>query len=289
LRGRIPEAVLYLVGQDRVFRIDLRARIVATVLEAPGVDHIAILNRVRENTPAATKPILDQALAVRARGTVIVLDASGRRETTYRLPAELSERSFIFFQMPDRTALAHLYRDDRRSQMTYQDLIWFTKEGTIVRRIDGALALRTWRMPLDSFALVVSFAIPGPVGPIGTLFAWPSHPDNETSARTYHEAVLNEIPSVTPAVIIALIWTALSIWLYYRHTARYGERRHVPWLVLIGLLGLPGYFGYVLHRRWPVRMPCPSCGALAPQDRSVCFNCSQEFPPPAPNGLEIFA
>ncbi len=289
LPGNIPRAVLYLIDGERTFRIDLRARTVATVLEAPGLNQIGSLSRVREHSEAAAKPKLHEALAIREQGTVIVLDAKGRQETVYHLPAELSDRSLTFYQMADRTAVALVYRQDRKNRMTYQDLIWFTKEGTIVRRIDGALASKMWNMPLSSQALVVACAIPAPVAPIGTAFVYPLANDDEPWPATYRAAVLSEIPALVPAFLLAAIWTGLAIGLYYRRTAAYGERRHAAWMVMIALLGLPGYFGYVLVRRRPVRVACPSCGDPAPRDREACFHCGEEFPLPAANGLEIFA
>jgi|HubBroStandDraft_6_1064221.scaffolds.fasta_scaffold02585_5 hypothetical protein len=288
--GAIPPAVYYLVAKDRTMRIDLRSRTVATVLEAPGLDRIATLTRTRDvAAAAAAKPVLDDAIAVRGPGTVTVLDASGRQETVFQLPAELSDRTFTFFQLPDRTALAHVYRTDRAKRMAYQDLIWFTKDGTITRRIDGALSFPISQLSLVSQFLLVGCAVPMPVGPIGVVLVWPLTPDNGTSARTYHEAVLEELPAVLPAAIAAALWTALAIWLYYRRTAKYGEPRHAAWIVSIGVLGLPGYFGYVLRRHWTARIPCPSCGVPAPRDRDECFHCGEVFPTPAANGLEIFA
>ena len=238
---------------------------------------------------AADKPVLEDAIAVRGPGTVIVLDASSRQETVFQLPAALSDRTFSFFQLPDRTALAEVNRVDRRKRMVYRDLIWFTKDGTITRRMDGVLSFQTATLSLASQFLLVACAVPMPLGPIGIVLVWPLTPDNDISARTYHEAVLAELPAVLPAAVVAALWTALAIWLYYRRTAKYGEPRHAAWIVSIGVLGLPGYFGYVLRRHWTARIPCPSCGVPAPRDRDECFHCGEEFPTPLANGLEIFA
>jgi hypothetical protein len=287
--GAIPPAVLYLVAKDRTMRIDLRPRTVATVLEAPGLDRIATFTRTRDVAAAAEKPVLDEAIAVRGPGTLTVLDASGRQETVFQLPAELSDRTFSFFQLPDRTALAEVRRIDRGKRMAYQDLIWFTKSGTITRRINEVLSFQTATLSLQSQFLLVACAVPMPLGPIGIVLVWPLTPDNDISARTYHEAVLAELPAVLPAAIVAALWTALAIWLYYRRTAKYGEPRHAAWIVSIGVLGLPGYFGYILRRHWTARIPCPSCGVPAPRDRDECFHCGEEFPTPEANGLEIFA
>ena len=237
----------------------------------------------------AGKPPLDDGLALRARGRVIVLDAAGREETVYHLPAELSDRSFQFYQMSDRTAVAQVNREDRKNRLSYKDLIWFTKEGTITRRVDGALAGPDLGLSIQAAALIVAFAIPTPLAPIGEAFVSPLDVDDGPMPRTYLGAVWNEIPSIIAALIIAAALTAVAIWLYFRRTARYGEQRRVAWLVLIGLWGLPGYFGYVLRRHWPPRIACESCGIPAPRDREACFHCGEEFPLPASNGLEIYA
>ena len=55
------------------------------------------------------------------------------------------------------------------------------------------------------------------------------------------------------------------------------------------LFGLPAYVGYRLHRRWPIRLPCPHCQGLAPRDRTACAECGDGFPEPAGKGIEIFA
>ncbi|HEX4069759.1 MAG TPA: hypothetical protein VHX68_01265, partial [Planctomycetaceae bacterium] len=134
---KFPPATLYLVSGDRTYRIDLRARTVKSVLEAPGLLDIAVITRTRKPAPMAAAPRLappasetplDQALAVRQEGSVIVLDASGRQQTVFRLPAELADRTFDFFQMSDRSGCAMLSRDDGKTSGT--DLLWFTKEGT---------------------------------------------------------------------------------------------------------------------------------------------------------------
>jgi len=49
------------------------------------------------------------------------------------------------------------------------------------------------------------------------------------------------------------------------------------------------YLGYLAHRTWAARLPCPHCGQLAPRDRPACFACGREFPVPPPSGIEVFA
>lgn len=59
------------------------------------------------------------------------------------------------------------------------------------------------------------------------------------------------------------------------------------WFVLIW--GIPGFIGYWLHRRWPVRERCEACGQSAPRDRLACCHCGRDFPRPPRIGTEVFS
>jgi len=50
-------------------------------------------------------------------------------------------------------------------------------------------------------------------------------------------------------------------------------------VVFVLLLGVPGFLGYLAHRVWPARLPCPHCGRPVPRDRPACFACGHDFPP----------
>jgi hypothetical protein len=297
----VPPAIRYLISGDQIDRIDLRARTVKTVLAAPGLSQIGIITRLRE--PAAGKAVpsdaatdsrtpLDEALVVRARGSVIVLDSSGREETIFHLPAELANRSFNFLEMPDRTGFAMVYRTDLKNWTNDRDLVWFTQEGKITRRVNGVLAGPIWQMSLQEAGCLVALAVPTPLGPIGRLLYFPLEileANDDSGPLTYAEAVMKEFPSIIPSIVLSLVFVVIALWLYFRRTARYGEERRAAWVVLIALWGLPAYFGYVWQRHWPPRLACDSCGEPAPRDREECFHCGEEFARPALNGLEIFA
>jgi hypothetical protein len=288
--GRIPGEDLYLISGDRVLRINLRARTVETVLESRGSTYIAKFARTSGRQPAvAPEQNLEDALAMRGPGTITVLDATGRQDAVYRLPAELSDRPLQFYQLPDRTAVALDRRIDPEKHLETQNLIWFTKEGTITRRLDGVLSSGDWHTSPESAAMSVAFAIPALVGPIGAAIGYPLGPNYPGSARTYREAFADDLRAMWPAFVIGAVWSVLAVGLYFRRAAKFGEARRVAWIMFLILFGLPGYIGYMLSRRWPARVACLSCGALAPRDRDQCFRCAKELPAPAPNGLEVFA
>ena len=61
----------------------------------------------------------------------------------------------------------------------------------------------------------------------------------------------------------------------------------VAWVIFVLLAGLPGYVGYRLHRRWPLRQDCPHCNTRVPWDREVCAACGKSFPSAPVKGIEI--
>ena len=52
----------------------------------------------------------------------------------------------------------------------------------------------------------------------------------------------------------------------WRRSRSFGlaKRDRVAWVVFVLLLGLPAFVGFVLYRRWPIRLPCPNCHAQVP-------------------------
>jgi hypothetical protein len=90
-------------------------------------------------------------------------------------------------------------------------------------------------------------------------------------------------------LVITLAIGVAAAAVYCRRQKRFGLPIQPAWVAFVLLLGLPGLAGYYWHRRWPVRLPCPTCGTAAPRDREACIECAAEFPPPPKNGLEVFA
>jgi hypothetical protein len=88
--------------------------------------------------------------------------------------------------------------------------------------------------------------------------------------------------------ITAAVSVVLAV-LCYRRQRKYGLPWTAVWTVFVLLFGLPAYFGYLAHRAWPARLPCPNCGRRVPRDRPACTGCGRDFPPPALKGTEVFA
>ena len=60
------------------------------------------------------------------------------------------------------------------------------------------------------------------------------------------------------------------------------------WTIAGLLLGPAGTLMLIALRDWPAREPCPACGKKRVVDRELCEHCGAPFPPPTPDGTQVF-
>jgi hypothetical protein len=89
------------------------------------------------------------------------------------------------------------------------------------------------------------------------------------------------------AVSVVLVCVPVGLWLGRRY--RFSAGAQFGWAVFHLLFGLPGVLAMLCVREWPPREPCPKCRRRRMVDRAECEHCGAPFPPPEPNGTEIFA
>ena len=114
-------------------------------------------------------------------------------------------------------------------------------------------------------------------------------PSADYAVGSYWARLAQALADVWPALLLVVTIGVVLTWLCYRRQRKYGLPWTPVWAALVLLFGLPAYFGYVTHRRWPACLPCPNCGKVVPRDRPACSTCHRDFPAPAPNGTEVFA
>ena len=109
--------------------------------------------------------------------------------------------------------------------------------------------------------------------------------------RSYFAAIADLLRKLWPALLAVIALSSVLAMFAWHRCRSFGlqRREQIAWAVFVFLFGLPAFAGYLLCRRWPVRVPCPNCHARAPRDRSACAMCGTTFPDPAPKGIEIFA
>jgi hypothetical protein len=109
--------------------------------------------------------------------------------------------------------------------------------------------------------------------------------------QSFATALWNLLSANWPAVaVMTAIAAALAAgaW-WWARAFGLAPRERAAWAVFVLLLGIPGLVGFLLHRRWPARVTCPTCGERTACDHDACTRCDTTFPAPALNGTEIFA
>ena len=290
--GNIPAWVCHLVSDGRLLRIDLRKHSVETILEAPGLFAVSIAQRPRrEAAPQGDRSQeTEDCLVVRSQTAVTVLNWEGRVERTYRLPQELQSAWFSFFPAANGKAVA-TFNDGRGSSGSQysMNVVEFSPDGTVRRKTSHVTETPGTR---DNPARTawMSLIVPEPIVPLVLVLIVVPYVGNADNNSAGDMAALSAaFGTFWPRFLVTAILGVVSVVLYRRHAARCGNRPAISWTVFIFLCGVPGLLGYLWHRRWPVRLGCPSCRADAPRDRDNCARCGTLFPTPPPNGLEIFA
>jgi hypothetical protein len=142
------------------------------------------------------------------------------------------------------------------------------------------------------YGLIVVLLAPSPaLAAIQLLFLTPL---SQTHGRgfafqDFGNSVLSAARADALALLLVLLVSAgLAIWCH-RRQRRHSDQGAVAWAVFVLAMGLPGFVGYLLHRRWPATEFCANCRKISPRDRDACLHCGNPFPQPAPKGIEIFA
>jgi hypothetical protein len=281
--------MIHLVSAGQLVAIDLRGRSVRTVFDDAELISVGVAERVRDgHEPEATAETPVEYLAARGHDCIWIIAPGTGDRRKFPLPQELRDRYLSIYLLQDGLLLTT--SEWPMYATAPVEVIWLNEQGKIARRQVVALnraLLRSTNGWLNKVGTVVMLPIPVLLGLIVVVFL-PMAAVTQGTAATYSEALgtsLWEFGWFAPP--LALLAFALAAWCYRRHR-RYGQSGGVVWFVFVLLLGLPGLAGYLLHRRWPVRLPCPSCGRQVPRDRTACSECGAEFPRPAANGSEVF-
>jgi hypothetical protein len=273
----------WLVADDGLVRINLKERSVDMVRKEDGlISAQTFVDKLKSAKTSSTKARSVATIVVRTPDRVLVLDLSNGKELgTYPLPEKFRHADIRWLQISPDKVLITAYRGE--------DLFWFDATGKMVRHDRVSLQKPPRRTSKIVEDIEIAMDVPSPATIAGgfAYYLW-SEPERPES-MDYSEAL---IKALRTAWLIFAITGAISIilaCLCYLRQRKYGLPWTAVWVVLVLLFGLPAYLGYLAHRGWPARLPCPNCGRAAPRDRDACFACGQQFPSPAPKGIEVFA
>ncbi|HVC93010.1 MAG TPA: hypothetical protein VND64_04930 [Pirellulales bacterium] len=286
---RVPSRLVYVPSQNHVFAVDLSTRLVRTVFEAP--DTIESLDIIEAPAEAPNHPFGDGTLLVRTTRRIYLFNREHALLRTFPIPSETDRLDpALWYEVGDGRAWAEFHRpwvcdDDQvlEPRMLYQ----IGPDGTITSRAELLLQSGSWKWHKRRDATVFRWALPVPVilpfvEPFMVILndREPSYASAAASMRR------NSWPALTMIVGLSSLLAAAA-WRRARAFALSKPER-IAWVVFVFLTGVPGYIGYLLHRRWPLRQECPRCEAKVPWDRGACAACGKPFPSAAVEGTEIF-
>jgi hypothetical protein len=286
----LPPRLVYVPSGNLLRQVDLAARTVTTVLETPELIEspgIATLPSLLNG-----QPMKEQRILVRTTQRIYALDHTHRVVRVFAIPTEVDPQSAVnWYEVGKGEAIAAFDRprsaanaDNITNLITYR----IAADGAIQDRFD--LALQTGS-PATNPAVVQMQAFLGLPSPVFLFVVQPFFLTKVDRIQSYSSAVLVRFTALWPSLIAATGLASILAIITWRRSRSFGvpKREQIAWVVFILLLGLPAFVGFLLHRRWPTRQPCPTCHARAPRDRVACAECGTRFPDPSLRGTEVFA
>jgi hypothetical protein len=261
---------LYLATEDGVVLVNLASRSARAVTRDAKFTSISSMNGL---------------LVIRTPDSVRILQPSGKQLSSYPLPPAL--RSDVDMELFGLAKKRIVLYDSSCWPVPHppRDAFWLDADGKIARHEKVNMRDRgqpDWISPTAQNLIMSMAAVPSP----GTLVAgvgfdlWREH-DFDRLQRVW--------PEWWPALLATTIISAVLAVVSYRRQRKYAWSWPGMWAAFVLLFGVPAYIGYLVHRHWPARLPCPKCGRLVPRDRPACAACHQDFPAPASKGIEVFA
>ncbi|MEX0728133.1 MAG: hypothetical protein WD065_17815 [Planctomycetaceae bacterium] len=292
------DAEVYLFDADRVVKIDLREKDSSsqTLFSADGLISL-VLQVGRQYETNEEEPAASRNKVMHVQNDVLIASTANEiisfnpvDETVVRIPRpdELRGKNVAVLRPTTGNYMLREQHFDRRTGTATNFIYTVLPDGQVLNR--RKIVTNRSSDETELMMLMMSVLMPHPLG--STLFTGILLPMQYTEmdqAPTYAAALRR---SVGEGWLLLVITYTLSIILACRagvRQRRYGDPVIIPWVIFILITGAPGYLGYLAHRRWPVRLACPSCAAKSPRDRNACLDCGLEFPPPEMKGIEVFA
>jgi hypothetical protein len=271
----------YLLADDGLMEINFKKRSVTLLHKVADPISRAFLEAPSTaNRDALIASRTAPAVLLRTPERILVLAADGKEIKNCLLPAELREVNIQWLPLPDGKALI-------LEAYVGHELFWLDADGKVAKH--EHVELQTPRPNKFMQYATVSLAVPSPALIAGFTVCYPWGPAECPESLEYSAALSQAFHKVWPVVLATALVSVVLACVCYRRQRRYGLPWAWVWTVLVLLFGLPAYFGYLAHRAWPARLPCPRCGQRVPRDRPACFACGQDFPAPPPKGIEVFA
>lgn len=293
--NNVPLWLVFVIDGDRLMEVDLRARQVREIFQAPQLVSVGTLTEAApdraDNEPDGDGRKTLTRVALRTPDHMFVLDPATGAKREFPLPESLGEQILSVYSIgDDQLLLQWSSRDEIAGES--QHLIWLSADGAIQREKTVQLAQNAVYRRADPRreSILISGMAPIPLGwaaVVGVIA--PLNAMNDYSEPTYSAAVSKLLGDYWPGLLIVTFVGSLSAYLVWRWQRRYFRAATGAWCTFAFLLGLPGAVAYWLEMSRAKLEPCAECRSVVPRDRETCAACDTRFASPPPVGTEIFA
>ncbi len=278
---------VYVPSGTTLREIDLSDRTVKTVFEAPApivAIGVPLLEAFITGATKRERPIL-----VRTESQVFALGHDHEVKQLFTIPTSAeSGGSCDWFDVATGGALLETFPIESSGVAggtTRHVLYRLGADGTIQKRLEVDIQAGATE-PLG----VLELGVIAPVPAILIAAEWMGLL-NGKSARDSSGTLVARFTKAWPVFAGVGLLSLVPLLVAWRRGRQFGLGRgeQLGWMAFVCLLGIPGYVGFWLHRRWPVRLACPACTTPSPRDRPDCAHCGAQFPAPALRGIEIYS
>lgn len=272
---RDGRGAVYVLSDSRLLFVDLERRRVRRLTQSE-VHSMAVVPTA-ESAMAGTAPTTHNPLAVRTPTHVETYDfARGTLLETYPIPEGWEGDKFAFYLPEQGDALfARSVRDGLAQAEAPGEIRKLrielvrvgphgeqSRQGVVLQHRDSGEVVS------PAFERnVITAAVPAPLTAAGFALGIEPWASSTFTDVSFGEALASSAAVTWPALLIVFVLAAGLTWLADRHQRAHYLPRSFGWLAFVFVLGLPGWLGYRLHRRWPIR---------------------EHAPPPNRTGIEVF-
>jgi hypothetical protein len=286
--NEFPSWKVIMASGDNVLEVNLRTGKVTTIFKIPNLLLARLLNSTIDGEASSTN-LFRQYIVARTSERIAVLDAVGKQVASYAIPKDIQQATLEFYEIGKEKALI-------TNQCNFPDfkageqLTWINSDGKILDRKKTEL-IGHGRHPMSKIDYWrAAVAIPSPIAMlVGTVVVGPFNYIDILENASFSEALGYSIKSSWQPIAVLFILGGVLAWFCYCRQRRFDQPWTWAWVLFVFLFGLPGFLGYLFHRRWPVMETCHVCGKAVPCDRENCSSCNSNFPLPAMKGIEVFA
>lgn len=269
----IEESQLLILSKGRVWTVDLKERTVRPFSSDANVQSVSVARRL-DFLPDDYQPnkleeaddtmILREFVALRFDDHIKLTNREEGEAFEIPIPDEIRDSYVDFFcLLPDGSMVAKgqvEYREHTAGADQERDhkIVRVNRDGT-QESWSTTTKGKYGRGLISSRAAwwMTVWMVPAPlVSSLTTTFGHAVVAEYDPELTIY-DVMLERLEKAWPALLTLSLFSAVLVWLADRRLANHRLPRSKVWLTFVFMFGLPGYIGFLLHRKWPAKNPVP--------------------------------